>query len=103
MDKRSIEIARSFAGRLRKKIKVNKLILFGSRARGDHLANSDYDFIIVSEYFKNKRFIFRAAEIYDYWEAQEDIEPICYTSEEFERKKKQIGLVKEAIKDGIEL
>ena len=64
---------------------------------------SDFDFVIVSEDFKNIPFIFRASKIYDYWNQKQDIEPLCYTPEEFEKKKKQIGIVRQAVKEGIEL
>ena len=103
MDKQSIQIASTFAKKLKKAMKVQKIILFGSRARGDHLKNSDFDFIIVSKEFAKKPFILRASNLYDYWGEQVDIESLCYTPEEFERKKKQKGIVQQAVKEGIEL
>lgn len=36
-----------------------KIILFGSRARGDNKANSDYDFIVVKQGVKNERKVSR--------------------------------------------
>lgn len=101
MDKKSVEIARAFAKRLRKVFDLNNIFLFGSRARGDNFLESDFDFVIVSEDFKNIPFIFRASKIYDYWNQKQDIEPLCYTPEEFEKKKKQIGIVQQALKEGI--
>jgi len=103
VDKKSVEIARAFAKRLRKVFDLNNIFLFGSRARGDNFLESDFDFVIVSEDFKNIPFIFRASKIYDYWNQKQDIEPLCYTPEEFEKKKKQIGIVRQAVKEGIEL
>ena len=103
MDKESIKIAKNFANKIRKKFMISKIILFGSRARGDYFKNSDYDFIAVGNYFKGKPFIFRASEFYDYWDEKKDIEILCYTPEEFKRKSKEIGIVREAIKEGIEL
>jgi len=95
---------KDFVRRITKKYKITKLILFGSRARGDYLKNSDYDFIIVSPDFKGKFFTKRIAEMYDYWRFFPiNIEPICYTPEEFEEKKKQIGTVRKALKEGIEI
>jgi len=88
---------------LRKVFDLNNIFLFGSRARGDNFLESDFDFVIVSEDFKNIPFIFRASKIYDYWNQKQDIEPLCYTPEEFEKKKKQIGIVRQAVKEGIEL
>ena len=103
MDKQSIKIARKFGKKIKKKFDVQNLILFGSRARGDNLKHSDYDFIVVSKKFKDKKFFLRAVDFYDYWNKKQDLEIICYTPEEFERKKKQIGIVKTAIEEGIEI
>lgn len=103
MDKYSIQIAKEFANKIKKRFNITKLILFGSRARGDNLKYSDFDFIIVSEDFKKKPFILRAGDFYDYWNESVDIESLCYTPEEFEKKKKQRGIVKQAIEEGIEI
>ena len=65
--------------------------------------NCDFYFIIVSEKFKWDQFIFRASGLYDLWDSPVDIEPWCYTIEEFERKKKQRGVVAQAVKEGIEI
>jgi hypothetical protein len=37
------------------------------------------------------------------WDKQQMLEPLCYTPAEFEKKKRQIGIVKQAIEEGIEL
>ena len=103
MDKQSIQIAEKFLRNLKKNLNIKKLILFGSRARGDNFLTSDFDFIVVSDDFKNKQFILRPGELYDYWDEKFDIEPICYTIKEFEIKKKQKGIVQEAVKEGIEI
>lgn len=103
MDKQSIKVAKEFSNKIKRKFAVQKLILFGSRARGDNLKQSDYDFIVVSDKFQGKKFILRASEFYDYWNNEVDIEIICYTPEEFERKKSQKGIVKTAIEEGIEI
>lgn len=52
MDRETAEIARKFARRLMNNYTIKKIILFGSRARGDHLKMSDFDFIIVSPDFE---------------------------------------------------
>jgi predicted nucleotidyltransferase len=103
MDRESAKIAGDFVKKIKSKYSPLKVILFGSRARGDHLKTSDFDFIVVSSKFKQQPFIFRASNLYDYWTASYDIESLCYTPEEFERKKKQIGIVSQAIKEGIEI
>ena len=103
MDKQSIKIAKNFGKKIKKKFDVQNLILFGSKARGDNLKYSNYDFIAVSKKFKDKKSFLRAVDFYDYWDEKQDLEIICYTPEEFERKKKQIGIVKTAIGEGIEI
>jgi len=94
---------RKFASRLKKKYRVQKLIMFGSRARGDHLKSSDYDFVIVSQDFEGLRFGERMALVSELWEAPYGLEALCYTPEEFERKSNQITIVREAVREGIEI
>jgi len=91
-----------FLQKVRKKYNISKAIFFGSRARDEHLKDSDYDIILVSEDFKDIFFSKRTALMYDFWQHWPiEIEPLCYTPEEFETKKKQIGIVSEAIKEGM--
>lgn len=47
---------------LRRHIKVDRIILFGSRARGFPSGDSDFDIAIVSEFFEGKS-IFQKAKI----------------------------------------
>ena len=91
-----------FLRKVRKKYKIERAILFGSRARDEHLKDSDYDIILVSADFKDIFFTKRCALMYDFWRHWPiEIEPLCYTPDEFETKKNQIGIVSEAIKKGI--
>jgi uncharacterized protein len=102
MGKKVDPIIKDFLTRARKKYKIEKAILFGSRARGDNFNDSDYDVILVSPDFENIFFTQRIAKMYDFWKHYPlEIEPICYTPEEFEKKKNQIGIVKTAVEEGI--
>ena len=104
MGKKTDKIVDSFVKKVREKIPSSKIYLFGSRARGDGKKDSDYDFLVISKHFKNYSFEKRSTEIYILKRkipAAMDI--ICYTPEEFEKKKKQIGIVQQAVKEGIEL
>lgn len=93
-----------FLQKVRKQYHISQAIFFGSRAKGEHLKDSDYDIILVSEDFRDIFFSKRSALMYDFWQHWPlEIEPLCYTPEEFEAKKKQIGVVSEAIKEGISL
>jgi len=91
-----------FLRKVREKYNINQAIFFGSRARGEHLKDSDYDIILVSTDFRDIFFTRRSALMYDFWHHWPiEIEPLCYTPEEFELKKNQIGIVSEAVKEGI--
>jgi hypothetical protein len=96
-------LVREFARKVRAAFKVQKIIFFGSRVRGDHLIDSDYDFIIVSDDFKGLPFINRMTLMYEFWDSPLPIEPLCYTREEFHCKSNQISIVSDAVKEGIEI
>ena len=92
-----------FARKLREEAGAEKVILFGSRARGDWLHESDYDFVIVAERFRGVHFSRRPVDLYQYWKGRPGVELLCYTPEEFERNRRQISIVREAVREGIEL
>ena len=92
-----------FLNKVNQVYKCSKTILFGSRARGDSFSHSDYDIIIVSPDFENMHFHDRIAEMFKYWDEKEDLEVLCYTPEEFDRKRKQIGIVSQAVREGVEI
>ena len=101
MDRETDEIARRFVKKLTNNYKIEKVILFGSRARGDHFKMNDFDFIIVSPDFRGVHIIERMSSIYEYWDEPYDIEPLSYTPEEFEARMNELGIVSAAIKEGI--
>lgn len=80
---------------------LDKFILFGSRARGDALEDSDFDVILVSTDFQGVHFIDRMVEAGRLWEDDLRLDVICYTPEEFARKAAQIGTVQTAVREGI--
>lgn len=92
-----------FEKKIRAKYQPDKIILFGSRARKDNLLESDVDMIIVSKKFIEFPWPKRIGDVGELWDGLVPLEPLCYTPEEFERKKKQIGIVKQAVEEGIEL
>lgn len=77
------------------------MILFGSRACGEHLTTSDVDLIVVSPDFAGIPFLKRIREVVALWGS--DLEVLPYTPEEFARKKGQIGIVAGAAAQGIEI
>jgi len=97
------EKVKRFARKIRKAFDVQKIVLFGSRARGDWLHTSDYDFLIVSKDFEGLNFLNRPANVLNKTKEYFATDLLCYTPEEFARKKKQIGIVSQAVKEGINL
>lgn len=100
MDSTTLKIAKKFAAKARKMFDIEKIVLFGSRARGDNFLESDFDFLVVSRDFESLGFMERMSEMLRYWDEKFDLETLCYTKAEFERKKIS-GIVKKAIEEGI--
>lgn len=104
MGERADSRIKDFVQKVREKYRITHAIFFGSRARGDHLEDSDYDIVLVSPDFQGVFFSQRSALMYDFWQHWPlEIEPLCYTPEEFETKKQQIGIVNEAVREGVSL
>jgi len=92
----------SFRKKLSGFIPVTEMILFGSRATGKAGKESDVDLLVVSPAFKNMKSA-RGKGLYDFWDLDYPVDFICYTPEEFEEQKKQVSLVRMALKEGIEI
>jgi len=82
-------------------LKIKSVFLFGSRARGDYLEESDWDLLLVSPEFANIPFPERATMVLKKFPLRR-VELLCYTEEEFRERVKEIGIVAEAAK-GIKL
>lgn len=100
-NERVIKILNQYLKKVNKKFKINKAILFGSRARDDWLLNSDVDLILISKDFENIPFVQRMSEVIEYWDEYIDLEVICYTPEEFNKLSKMVTIAKEAKEKGI--
>lgn len=81
--------------------RVEKFVLFGSRVRGDHLKTSDLDIILVSKDFEGVNFPERPNLFYEKWEGEPDLDFICYTPGEIEKKRSYKGLVSTALEEGV--
>jgi predicted nucleotidyltransferase len=90
-----------FVKRVKEVIRVEKVIVFGSRARGDHLADSDVDLIMVSRDFEGVSFYERMDKLILLWESPLDLDVLCYTPEEFRMKQEEICIVKQAVQEGV--
>lgn len=87
--------------RIREEFHPSQVRLFGSRVRGDALEHSDLDVVLVSRQFQEIDWVDRAAAVLkrahiDCW-----IEFLCYTPDEFRRKRREIGIVQAAIEEGV--
>ena len=89
--------------RLRARFAPLRVIVFGSRARGDALSTSDLDLILVSSRFASVPFLERPVQVLESLDYPGGLELLCYTPEEFERKREELGIVCVAVKEGIEI
>ncbi len=98
-----IKLLKNFLINAEKLAKIDKAILFGSHAAGSEKEDSDIDIMIVSADFKDKKSYKRSPKFCLLWDLPYDCDIICLTPEEFEKKKKQIGIVRTAVEEGIEI
>ena len=104
MDKgKNLKIVEMFKRVLSEKLNVKKLILFGSRARGDFKESSDFDLIVVSDDFESGRGYERAPDMYRAWNLDYAVDFICLTSGEFDEMKNRQTIVNLAVKEGVEV
>ena len=105
MDKRKtiVKEIREFKKNLSEKIPVKKMILFGSYACGKPRRDSDIDLLIVSTKFRGKKSFKRSLGFYEYWNLNYPVDFLCYTPEEFNKLKKKVTIVREAVRNGIEI
>ncbi len=90
--------------RLIERYRPTRVLLFGSRARGTALARtSDLDLIVVSEDFEGVPFLQRLSQVLWTLRTPFPVEVLCYTQEEYDRKKVEIGIVQVASREGLDL
>jgi len=103
MDRQTSLIARRFASVLSNLRIVERLVLFGSRARGDNFVTSDFDFVAVSGNFADIRFPIRSSHLLEYWDSPLEAEILCYTPKEWTKLKNRRGILRNAQSEGIRL
>lgn len=101
--KKHLEYLQNFRQELSKSIPIQKMILFGSRTTGKARRWSDFDIIIVSSSFRKKKFRYRPIGFYQHWHLDYPVDFLCYTPEEFKKLSKQATMVREALKEGVEI
>jgi len=87
--------------KFKEKIKADKIVIFGSFARGEFGKHSDIDIILVSRKFKGKNFHSRFKGLWLKWDLDLPVDFIPYTPEEFDKLKKEVSIVSEALREGI--
>ncbi|MFH0702160.1 MAG: nucleotidyltransferase domain-containing protein [bacterium] len=79
----------------------DKIILFGSRARGDAKKDSDYDLLIIKSGIKNERKIAQDIHV-NLIGVDESVDIIVKTPENVEKSLNRfMSITKQAIKEGI--
>jgi predicted nucleotidyltransferase len=75
-----------------------KIILFGSLARGEGDEVSDIDLIVI--YQTDKAFLDRMKELYLSWSIAKAVDILAYTPGEFEKMMDESSFVAEAVREG---
>jgi len=99
-NKEAVRLIKDLKKRVGKTYKIDKAILFGSRARGDHLLDSDIDLVLISKDFPDN-FHKRTRDVAVQWDSTIQLEPLCYTPEEFKEMKERNGIARQAAVEGI--
>ena len=97
VDPRIMATVRSFLARLAEHVKLREAYLFGSTARGERLAESDVDLVVVADEFEGMPLSERIRRVYLLWPLEElsaDIIPLG--PGEFERKKERSVVLRDA-------
>jgi predicted nucleotidyltransferase len=105
MDRKTIikSKLKSFKKAANEEFPIKKMYLFGSMVSGKPHKYSDIDLLIVSTKFRKLNFFKRGAKMYNYWNLNYPVDFLCYTPEEFQRLKKQVTIVSDAVKEGVEI
>ena len=75
-----------------------RIVLFGSRARGSADEYSDIDLIVV--YATEKRFLDRLEELYLAWSLPIPVDILAYTPEEYRSMSRNNEFVRQAVAEG---
>lgn len=85
-----------------KKYKPEKIILFGSAARGDNKPESDLDLFVIKK--TKKQYFDRVFEAMKYLNTDRSVDMIVFTPEEFEKAQNEKRVfIKQVLKYGVSL
>ncbi len=79
------------------------MLAFGSSVRGDALKDSDLDVLIVAHAFRDIRWLDRPVRVAEDCDIRFGVELLCHTPEEYQRKVEELGIVRTASEEGVEL
>jgi predicted nucleotidyltransferase len=103
-EKKDIKIElKKFKAKLSKSMPIERMILFGSYAKNEAKKDSDIDIIIVSPKFGRMKFRKRPVKMYKYWDMNIPFDILCYTPDEFNKMANSVTIVREAVRNGIDL
>lgn len=102
-DDKVARFRREVLPRLVERYRPAHVIIFGSRARGDALRDSDLDVLVVSDAFGDIRWLDRSPRVYGDCDIRFGVELLCYTPEEYARKVDELGIVRTASEEGMEM
>lgn len=102
-DRKLAEFVRDHLPTLRERLAPLRVIAFGSRVRGEALATSDLDLVLVSPSFGALPYLKRPLAVLELLGYPSGLELLCYTPEEFEQKRHELGIVRVAVEQGIAL
>ncbi len=80
-----------------KEYNPKKVLIFGSRVKGESDENSDLDIIVISDSFNEIPFVNRMSLLLKRFKFPKHIDYLCYTPEEFERIKDKSSLLIDAL------
>jgi len=103
VDERLERFRREYLPSLVREFRPAKVLVFGSRARGDALKGSDLDVLVVAEAFEGVRWLDRSVHVLERVRVPFAIEFLCYTPDEYARKVEEFGIVRTAAAEGVEL
>jgi len=84
ISQRLIETIKNYINDIKKHIKVNKVVLYGSYAKGNYNKDSDIDLAVFSDSFKDKKFVEITSFLFRFARKHKEycIEPIGFTTME---------------------
>lgn len=86
-----------------KVFKPKNIIIFGSRIKANASSESDIDVILVSEVFKDLKFLERMPFVLRKIRFPKHVDYLCYTAQELNQLKDQSYILTDALSEGIDV